>query len=88
MSRLITEESVIDVLKQTGIIQDNDLGHCVIDEIKRIPTAYDKEEVIEWLESERHILVGKQIIETDTITIDRAIERVKAGGIDGQIDRR
>lgn len=46
MGRLITEESVINVLKQTGIIQDNDLGHLVVDEINRIPTAYDVEKVI------------------------------------------
>lgn len=47
MSDLISREVVIDVLKQTGIIQDNDLGHLVIDEINRIPTAYDVEKVVE-----------------------------------------
>ena len=51
MGRLITEESVIDVLKQTGIIQDNDLGHLVVDEINRIPTAYDVDKVVEDLEN-------------------------------------
>lgn len=39
MSDLISRQAVIDVLKETGIIQDNDLGHCVVDEINRIPTA-------------------------------------------------
>ena len=43
MSDYITREQVIDVLKETGIIQDNDLGHLVVDEINRIPTVDEKE---------------------------------------------
>ena len=46
MSDLISRQSVIDVLKETGIIQDNDLGHLVIDEINRITTAYDIDKVV------------------------------------------
>lgn len=49
MNDLISREAVIDILKQTGIIQDNDLGYCIIDEINRIPTAYDVDKVIEQL---------------------------------------
>ncbi len=44
---LISRNAVIDVLKETGIIQDNDLGHLVIEEINRIPAAYDVQKVIE-----------------------------------------
>lgn len=51
MSDLISRSAVIEVLKQTGIIQDNDLGHLVIDEINRIPTAYDIEKVVAELEN-------------------------------------
>ena len=47
MDDLISRSKVIDVLKETGIIQDNDLGHLVVDEIERIPTAYDVKKVIE-----------------------------------------
>lgn len=52
MGDLISREAVIDVLKQTGIIQDNDRGHCVVDEINRIPTAYDVEKVVAELEQQ------------------------------------
>ena len=45
MGRLIDADDVIQTLKETGIIQDNDLGHLVVDEINRIPTAYDVEKV-------------------------------------------
>jgi len=46
MEDFISREAVINVLKETGIIQDNDRGHLVIDEINRIPTAYDIEKVV------------------------------------------
>ena len=49
MSDLISREAVIETLKETGIILDNDLGHLVIGEINRIPTAYDLERVVEKL---------------------------------------
>lgn len=47
---LINRGTVIEVLKQTGIIQDNDRGHLVVDEINRIPTAYDLDKVEELLD--------------------------------------
>ena len=53
MSDLISREAVIDVLKQTGIIQDNALGHCVIDEINRMPIAYDVDKIVEELICDR-----------------------------------
>ena len=45
MSDYVSREQVIDVLKETGIIQDNDLGNLVVDEINRIPTV-DETEII------------------------------------------
>lgn len=36
MAELIKRSTVIDVLKETGIIVDNDLGHLVVEEIERI----------------------------------------------------
>ena len=44
--RLIDADEVINILKETGIIQDNELGHCVVAEINRIPTAYDVDKVV------------------------------------------
>ena len=43
MSDYISKNNVIDILKETGIIQDNDLGHLVVDEINKIPTLDEKE---------------------------------------------
>ena len=44
---LISRSAVIEVLKETGIIVDNDLGNLVVAEIERIPTDYDVEKVVE-----------------------------------------
>lgn len=63
MSRLIEADAVINVLKETGIIQDNDLGHLVVDEINRIPTAYDLEKVVAELETELRVTRNAQSIE-------------------------
>ena len=43
MSDHISKEQAIDVLKETGIIQDNDLGHLVVEEINRIPIISETE---------------------------------------------
>ena len=50
VSDYISKEQVIDVLKETGIIQDNDLGHLVVDEINRIPTLDEKEMILKAFE--------------------------------------
>ena len=75
MSDLISREAVIDVLKQTGIIQDNDRGHLVVDEINRIPTAYDIDKVVEELDKYLTQIVGRKAKLYTTI-----IDIVKAGG--------
>lgn len=62
MDDLIKRSAVIDVLKETGIIQDNDLGHLVVDEIERIPTAYDVEKVVEQLDNRISSLDSKNKI--------------------------
>ena len=86
MSDLISRETVIDILKQTGIIQDNDIGHCVIEEINRIPTAYDIDKVVEELELIRaKKTCNKEKCDTKEIcricVVDDAIEIVKQGGV-------
>ncbi len=82
MGRLITKESVIDVLKQTGIIQDNDLGHLVVDEINRIATAYDVDKVVAELEEKikavEKIIVTPPQNKLDEITNDTAKDFVGA----------
>ena len=86
MSDYINKEQVIDVLKETGIIQDNDLGHLVVDEINRIPTVDEKEiirkafeRVVERLEE--NALGG--VMSPQWIPIKSAIEIVKEeGGIE------
>lgn len=75
MSDLISREAVIDVLKQTGIIQDNDLGHCVIDEINRIPIAYDVDKVVKQLEVAKN---GYSTAQYMTATNDELIKRFSA----------
>lgn len=49
MGDLISRKVVIDILKQSGIIVDNVRGNLVIEEINRIPTAYDVNKVVEQL---------------------------------------
>lgn len=74
MGDLISRESVIDVLKQTGIIQDNDRGHLVVDEINRIPTAYNVEKVVAELEKESKTMLP-------VIPTSEAIDIVRKGGV-------
>ena len=76
MSDLISRSAVIEVLKQTGIIQDNDLGHLVVDEINRIPTAYDVEKVVAELDAYITKIVGRNSKLYQTI-----MEIVKRGGV-------
>ena len=80
MSDLISRETVKDILKQTGIIQDNDIGHCVIEEINRIPTAYSVDKVVERLNKET---IGSSIKES--LGLLRAIEIVKHGGVSDDV---
>lgn len=76
--RLIDADEVINVLKETGIIQDNELGHCVVAEINRMPTAYDVDKVIKEIESCFNATEGKG----RRLAYHRAITIVK-GGING-----
>ena len=87
---LISRSSVIDVLKETGIVQDNNLGHLVIDEINRIPTAYDAEKVVEKVADLNHYnlnLADKMIdiqkhstAHRHYICAEDAIEIIRKGG--------
>ena len=76
MDDLIKRSAVIDVLKETSIIQDNDLGHLVVDEIERIPVAYDVEKVASYFDSEAN-KKAKQAIDAASL-LDKAIMRYRA----------
>ena len=77
MDDLISRSKVIDVLKETGIIQDNDLGHLVVDEIERIPTAYDVEKVVAELDVYITKIVGRNSALYQTV-----IGIVRKGGVE------
>ena len=79
MDDLISRSKVIDVLKETGIIVDNDLGHLVVEEIERIPTAYDVEKVMEQLEDAS---VYDDVDDVFVIREYKAIEIVRKGGVE------
>ena len=87
---LISREAVIDVLKQTGIIQDNDLGHCVVDEINRISTAYDHGKVVAEIQKEycqkcRNILSvpnAEKYCKSVNCDIGTICDIVKRGGVE------
>ena len=93
MSDLISREMVIDILKQTGIIQDNDIGHCVIEEINRIPMAYDIDKVVDELEKNASRYTKKYTTsygnngyrDTKAISVHKAIEIVKQGGVSDDV---
>lgn len=81
--RLIDADEVINIFKETGIIQDNDLGQCVIAEINRIPTAYDVDKVVEQLKNEKEFwsdaTYNKEIGKQKARSYEHAIEIVKGG---------
>lgn len=90
MSDLITRSAAIEVLKQIGIIQDNDLGHLVVDEINRIPTAYDVEKVVaELRKKSMMVATSKKFYENpqngeyvkEVVTTKDAIAIVRKGGV-------
>ena len=81
MDDLISRSKVIDVLKETGIIQDNDLGHLVVEEIERIPTAYDVEKVLEQIISKSDSVTNDFGEEIDkTIRTSKAVDMIRKGG--------
>lgn len=85
MSDLISRQTVLDVLKQTGIIQDNDLGHLVVDEINRIPIAYDIEKVVAETEKQLSKLLHICALEdVDRVYnfYDSLEETIRKGGVE------
>lgn len=63
---LISRSALIDELKQSGMIVDDDYGNAMVDFINSLPTAYDADVVVEQLEER---------------LCSETIEIVKAGGV-------
>ena len=76
MGDLISRSKVIEVLKETGIIADDDRGHLAVQEIERIPVAYDVEKVCRKLLMESEGVCGYEMV-----LLDSADEIVRSGGI-------
>ena len=99
MGRLIDTDKLISILgfENTQEERDENVGEIItLEDIDRIPTAYDPDKVVEQLE--KKIQTHKRVMEYEkkngTITeefqqrkavevLECAIEIVKAGGVDG-----
>lgn len=76
MGDLISRSKVIEVLKETGIIADDDRGHLAVQEIERIPVAFDVEAVCKKLWFEAEGVCGCEMVDVET-----ASEIIRSGGI-------
>ena len=80
MSDLISREAVINILKQSELIDDNELGNFLIEEVINIPTAYDVDKVVERLEEEISDSSQYGCEMEYRAGLYKAIEIVKSGG--------
>ncbi len=84
MGRLIDEDDIISLLVYHHF--DDDKGnfdlliHNLCKEVKRIPIAYDVDKVVEQLEE---ACISPSDYPGYTVDIEKAIEIVKGGGVDG-----
>ena len=94
--RLIDADELTDILgfENTQEERDENVGEIItLDDIDRIPTAYDIEKVVEQLEEVEKIMTspvnkdcfGEECRASDCTVclISKAIEIVKGGGVDG-----
>lgn len=91
MGRLIDADELIDILgfEDTQEERDKNVGEIItLEDIDRIPTAYDPDKVVEQLEDRKSLMLETfKISESDIdrgriYGMDKAIEIVKAGGTD------
>ena len=95
MSDLISRNKVIDILEKEKSLRcsyDVDIAMCSIEKgIRELPTAYDIGKVVEELEENASRYTKKYATpygnngyrDTKAISIHKAIEIVKRGGVDG-----
>ena len=88
---LISREAAIALVYKIGYInvsnQYDFKANCRVDKIRQelieLPTAFDKEKVIEELTAGKFITIGGNTVgESVNIRIDRAVEIVEKGGIE------
>lgn len=97
--RLIDADELTDILgfENTQEERDENVGEIItLDDIDRIPTAYDIEKVVEQLEEVEKIMTspvnkdcfGEECRASDCTVclISKAIEIVKGGGVDAKTD--
>ena len=91
MGRMIDTDELIDILgfENTQEERDENVGEIItLEDIDRIPTAYDPDKVVEQLEDRKSLMLETfKISESDIdrgriYGMDKAIEIVKAGGTD------
>ena len=82
MGRLIDA----DAFERSVMFSDAEDMQDVIYALRDYPTAYDPDKVVEQLEKEKNPIYrsdGSLMAARTCITIDKAIEIVKGGGVDG-----
>lgn len=83
---LISREVVLNILTEArvkdSILCSPAFVEILTQRIKKIPTAFDKEKVIEELRSEIHLTVYDPMLAGRYIKRERALEIVKKGGIE------
>ena len=87
MGRLIDADELIDILgfEDTQEERDENVGEIItLEDIDRIPTAYDPDKVVEQLKDRSTL--SRPVGWTrsyEIITLKDAVETVKGGGVDG-----
>lgn len=86
---LISRKVVLNILTEArvkdSILCSPAFVEMLTQRIKKIPTAFDKEKVIEELNSERNLMYredGTLMSARTQISIDRAVDIVEKGGIE------
>ncbi len=79
MGRLIDVDELISVLGR-----DENVGEIItLEDIDRIPTAYDPDRVVEQLETYSNADEAEQLGTIPVVELEEAIKIVKVGGVDG-----
>lgn len=88
MGRLIDTDELIDILgfENTQEERDENVGEIItLDDIDRIPTAYDIEKVVEQLNDKFRVVRTDEDLEWNR-AMDEAITIAKGGGVDAKTD--
>lgn len=88
MGRMIDTDELIDILgfENTQEERDENVGEIItLDDIDRIPTAYDIEKVVEQLNDKFRVVRTDEDLEWNR-AMDEAITIAKGGGVDAKTD--